>query len=402
MALASTRETAQGGDNAGPRRRAGLGARLEQIVGGLVSVVDELDPDRLDGADARELYRSFAGAERLVQAGKALLAPRIEATGVWKEGGHRDAATLLAELDGVSPGEARRTLEVGRRLSALPGTEETMRRGTLSQAKLTELTGAGIADPARERELLDGAEAEPLAEVRERCRRARASAAGADPVAATRAIHARRHFSWWTDPEGAFCYQGRDTADRGAKLLAHLGPMAKAIRRARRQAGAEPETEAALRADALFALVTRGDGPGAPSTDPDTGEDLDEGEAPDGEDHAGPGAEADPGEEPIPGTPGPMRWPSSSGPRRRRWWCGWTSRPSGGGWPNGARSARWTDSARCPSPWPGIWPTTRSSPCASTGPGTSGRSHTSGARSTGRSAPPSSSGTASVSSPIAT
>src|SRR5581483_9583565 len=271
MAVAPTLERTESerGEAAG---QVGLGARVEKAVGLLASVVDELDPDRLTGTDATTLYGSLAGAERLAQAGKALLGPRIELSGTWKESGHRDAASLLAEVEGVSPGEARRTLELGRRLPSLPGTEEAMRRGELSRPKLTELAGAAIVDPGKEADLLEGAEREPLAEVRERCRQVRATAAGADPVATVAAIHARRHFTSWTDAEGAFCYQGRDTADRGARMLAQLGPMATALRRARRKAGVEGEPECALRADALFALVTRRDGPARTEVDPDTGE----------------------------------------------------------------------------------------------------------------------------------
>ena len=244
-----------------PTRRVqpgGLGDRLSRAVLLLSSVVDELAPDRLSGEDAAALYGSLAGAERLAIAGKTLLGPRIATSNVWRDSGHRDAAGLLADLEGVSTSEARRTLDVGRALSSLPGTEEALRDGSLSKPKLTELTGAGLADPAREAELLNGAAEESLASVRERCRRARATASTSDPLAAVRSHHAKRHFTAWTDAEGAFCYQGRDTADRGAKLLAHLGPMATALRRAGREAGRDgaAEPEAALRADALFALVT--------------------------------------------------------------------------------------------------------------------------------------------------
>jgi hypothetical protein len=139
----------------------GLGARLDQAVSLLSTLVSELDPDRLSGADATSLYGSLAGAERLVLAGKALLAPRIEASGVWRDSGHRDAASLLASVEGVSAGQARRTLAVGQRLGELPGTEQAVRRGQLSGPKVTELTGAGIVDPTREADLLAGADSNP-------------------------------------------------------------------------------------------------------------------------------------------------------------------------------------------------------------------------------------------------
>ena len=242
---------------------AGVGARMESVRAQLAAVVSELDPDCVTGAGAAELYGSFAGLERLAMAGKTVLAPRIEASGVWREAGYRDAATMLGHLEGVSTGQARTTLVTGRRLELLPGTEDVLRAGRLSGPKVNELTGAGVLDPTRESDLLAGADELPLYALRERCNRSRATSGAHDPLATVRRIRAGRHFSSWTDPEGAFCYQGRDTADRGAQILSHLGAVATRLRRARAAAepgtgGPEdPEPERALRADAFFALVTR-------------------------------------------------------------------------------------------------------------------------------------------------
>jgi hypothetical protein len=242
-----------------PAVDAGLGVRLESARGLLAVVVGEVDPDCLDGAGAAGLYAAFAALERLAVAGKTLVAPRIEASGVWREGGHANAATMLAEVEGVSPGQARHTLVMGHRLEELPGTRDVVRTGQLSAAKVFELTGAGILDPGREQDLLAGAEHQPLQAVKDRCHRARATSGAKDPRATIRRIRAERHFSWWTDPEGAFCYQGRDTADRGAKILARLGPVVQALATAAREADTEAprQPERALRADAFFALVTR-------------------------------------------------------------------------------------------------------------------------------------------------
>ena len=45
----------------------GLGARLEMAGSILASVVADLDPARLDGSDATDLYGRFVDLERLVQ-----------------------------------------------------------------------------------------------------------------------------------------------------------------------------------------------------------------------------------------------------------------------------------------------------------------------------------------------
>ena len=254
----------------------GLGARLEVSLSHLASVVADLDPARLTGADATDLYRWVVGLERLANAAKVLLAPRIEESGVWREGGHRSPAVMLASLEGVAPGQAQSTLANGQRLGQLPGTEAALRTGVLSGPKVTELTEAGVLAPEREAELLSGAGEAPLHDVRDRCRRSRATSVAEDPLAGVRRIRKARHFSSWTDGEGAFCYQGRDTADRGAQILSHLGRVATNLRRARKAAGDEGtgagtgdgsgdgdgdgdgdgESGKAVRADAFFALVT--------------------------------------------------------------------------------------------------------------------------------------------------
>ena len=274
----------------GPRPRAttgdsgpGIGGRVKQATGLLAGVLAMLDPARLTGPDAADLYRMFASVERLSMAGKTLLAPRIDESGVWRDGGHRSPAVMLAELEGVPTGQARNTLEVGRRLPELPGTEEALRSGALSGPKVAELSGAAVLDPGSEGSLLAGAADEPLQKVRERCQRARSTAEQQDPAAAVRRIHAARQFSSWTDAEGAFCFQGRDTADRGAKILEQLQHTVARMRKANRAAGPEPggtggraasESDRALRADAFFLLLTGrtpSGGTGSELTDDDPG-----------------------------------------------------------------------------------------------------------------------------------
>jgi hypothetical protein len=231
----------------------------------LSGVVATLDPARLTGPDAAELYRKFAAVERLSMAAKTLLAPRVDESGVWRDRGHRSPAVMLAELEGVPVGQARNTLEVGRRLPELPGTEEALRSGTLSGPKVAELSGAAILDPGIEGSLLAGAADQPLQKLKERCQRARSTAGRQDPLAAVRRIHAARQFASWTDAEGAFCYQGRDTADRGARILEQMqhtvAQLRKSNRAARSESGASeqsvaPEPDRALRADAFFLLLT--------------------------------------------------------------------------------------------------------------------------------------------------
>jgi hypothetical protein len=256
----------------------GWGSVVDSARDLLAPLLASLDADRLTGGDAVVLYRSFVAVERLAGAGKTLLAGRIADSGVWSELGHRDAAAFLAEVEGVSPGQARSAIEVGQRLRSLPATEDAVRHGTLSGPKVAELTGAGILDPSRESDLLAGAATEPLRAVRERCGRSRATSATADPIATTKRIRANRCFASWINDDGAFCYRGEDTADRGAQILERIGATASRLRaeRTRRpdhadHADHDAGPERAVRADAVFALLTgvHPDGPGsAPGPSP--------------------------------------------------------------------------------------------------------------------------------------
>ncbi len=290
----SVRPSPVGAADGGP----GLAARMSSVGDALAGLLADLDPGLLVGPDAVALYRDFCRLERLVCGGKTLLAPRIAESGCWEADGHRSAAGLLASLEGGTAGAARRTLEAGRALVDLPGTEAALRSGTLSGPKLTEVTRAAGCDPDAEGSLLAGIDRAPLGVVKERCRSVRTQAASADPAATLARIHAQRSFTSWTDDEGAFCFSGRDSAERGARLVARLHPVVERLRRDRREAGTgpgghrpagapvpPPESEAALRADALFALVTGTrrprpgpDGPDGPDPDGTTGPDGPDGD----------------------------------------------------------------------------------------------------------------------------
>ena len=218
----------------------GLSSRMASISEALAALLADLDPDTLVGPDAAILYAAFAKVERLGVAGKTLLAPRIAASGHWEAEGHRSPAGLLATLEGGSAGQAKRTLETGQQLGGLPSVEAALRQGRLSGPKAAEITDAATLDPRAETDLLAGSEHESLQATKERCQRSRATSTRHDPLAGAQRVHAKRHFSHWTDAEGAFCYQGSDTPERGAALLARLLPAVTRLRSARRGDTTDP------------------------------------------------------------------------------------------------------------------------------------------------------------------
>jgi hypothetical protein len=245
-----------------------LSALFDQASASLHQAVDALDPDCLCGADAKQLYGAVVEVLRLATAAKMALATRIESSGIWKESGHKNAATLIAETEGVGVGHARSTLETGRALVDAPKTAEAFRDGKLSEPQVKELAGAVAVDPGTETELVDAAQGgEPMPALRDRCRRTRARAATADPGRTLARIYADRHLRHWIDEEGAFCLKGRFTPDRGAQLLAILEKATTDCYNRARRAGSSKEPRAAFGADALVELLC-GDSPhkGKPQT----------------------------------------------------------------------------------------------------------------------------------------
>ena len=91
-----------------------LGALFEAASSSLHQAVAVLDPECLSGADAQSLYASVVEVLRLATAAKLSLATRIESSNIWRESGHRNAASLIAETEGVGVGQAQSTLETGK------------------------------------------------------------------------------------------------------------------------------------------------------------------------------------------------------------------------------------------------------------------------------------------------
>ena len=149
-------------------------------------------------------------------------------------------------------------LETARRLESLPATDEALRRGTLSLAKVNEIASTAGDRPEKESELVAAAKCETLPALQERCRALRAEGrAGVEGYEKVRKSRFLRH---WTDAEGAFRLEARLCPDAGAKVLAALEPHHRRIFAHARREGRRESYEA-YAADALVALAD-GDGSG--------------------------------------------------------------------------------------------------------------------------------------------
>ena len=214
------------------------------------------DPDRVTTSQAAELVALFAEIERLGSAGKVLYANRAAESTVWRDEGHRSAASWMAEKAKTGMGEALATLETGSALLSLPATSEALRQGHLSASQVKVIAAAAVDHPRSEAELLKAAATHTLKGLKERCAQVQASATSAkQELDRYNAIRATRYVRHWSDPDGAFRLDAKLTPDAGAKLLSALEVETDAVFDEARKAG-EHESPGHYRADALVRLVT--------------------------------------------------------------------------------------------------------------------------------------------------
>ncbi len=225
---------------------------LRRVADDLRAALADLEPERLSGPDAARMLDVFSEIEKLASGGKLLSARRVESSNVWRRRGHRSAAAHIAEATGTGLGPAINALKAARRLDSLPATDDAMRHGRLSEAQVTEITGAAILQPDAEKELVETAKQQPLTLLKLRCRRVRA--VGSAQKATYDAIHRRRALRNWTDDDGAVRFDATLTPDEGARLIAAVKLESDRLAVEARRAGLD-EPSRALAADALVRLA---------------------------------------------------------------------------------------------------------------------------------------------------
>jgi len=193
---------------------------MRKIHGEVKRFAAGFDADALTGDQAAQVVKDAAAAQNMLAAVKAAAAQRVADTHVYRRGGHRTAAHHLAAVSGSSVGAAKSELEAAERLKALPATAVAQRAGTLSPEKAAAIADAATADPSAEGRLLDHAEEQSLAEVRDGCTRVKA-AADPNPEATRRRIHAGRFARRRTCADGTGEIIYRSTALR-RRLPTHI------------------------------------------------------------------------------------------------------------------------------------------------------------------------------------
>ena len=95
---------------------------LQTTVATQQRILSTLEPGCFSGADALRLLKVLSEGERVLAAGRTLMAKRVEESNVWRASGDRSAAHFLANKTGVAVGRVIATLETAERLEALPAT----------------------------------------------------------------------------------------------------------------------------------------------------------------------------------------------------------------------------------------------------------------------------------------
>ena len=231
-------------------------AALHAMAKRLDGMLGSLDPALLAPRDAVAVLEAASAVEQRAAAVKTLVAARAAEAGAWRAEGHRSPEAWLSEKTGTSYGEAQATLGASEKLPELPAVGDALRKGELSGPRLRELAGA--ATPDNEQRLLDGATRQSHRQLRDACARERARTRSAEEERArAERIHAERFFRSWTDPDGAYRFEGRTTAAVGARIQAAVEAEADLVFKEARAEGRH-EPAGAYRMDALERLVCGG------------------------------------------------------------------------------------------------------------------------------------------------
>jgi hypothetical protein len=236
--------------------------KLSQLEEAMASFASGFEPALVSAGEAEGVMERAARIEHMAATVKALAAARVGETELWRLGGDRTPAHMLARRSGEAVSAAAQELENAKRLASHPKTDAAARQGRLSPPQAAAITDAAEADPGSEEDLLDLAARASLAELRDEA--ARRKAAATDPDERHRRIHAERHARSWTGPDGAWQFSARGTPEAGAKFMARLGPLADAVFRQARAEGRHEPSEAYL-FDALMGLGTQDQAPPARS-----------------------------------------------------------------------------------------------------------------------------------------
>jgi hypothetical protein len=236
--------------------------KLSELHEAMGVFASRFDAALISPVQAAQVMERAAAIEHAAATVKAMAAARVADSELWRLGGDRSPAHMLARKTGTPVSQAASELETAKRLATKPKTAAAARHGKLSPQQAAAITDAAAADPNAEDDLLDLAGRASLQELREEASRRKAAASDLDARHAK--IRRERHLRQWTDGEGAWNLHAQGTPEDGARIMARLGPMAdRLFKKARAEGRREPPEAYAF--DALVELADGGEAAAKPS-----------------------------------------------------------------------------------------------------------------------------------------
>jgi uncharacterized protein DUF222 len=232
------------------------------VLGMLRPLVADVDVKALDPEDGAELVELAVEIERLGEALRVLGTQAVARGGLWRREGFRSPAAWMAAKAGIPVGPAIRMMEMADQLPGLPVVAAAFRAGRLSGMQAREIVDAAAEVPHAQHQLVDKAQKLSFGDLKEECRRVKASVI-TDEEDRHRRIHKSRYLRSWMERDGAVRLSARLTPDEGALLLAAVDARRDEII-VDAYRGRWYENPEAHRADALVDVaLTAGGGDGA-------------------------------------------------------------------------------------------------------------------------------------------
>lgn len=227
--------------------------QLHPLRESIAAYARRFDAKALSPAQAGEVVSLCGQIEASVVSIKALAAARAAEGKAWERSGYRSAADQLADQGGISPSQARRTLETGKRMAEQPEVARAALSGELSPAQAAAVSDGVAANPAKARELIEKARNSSLSELNEAVAKVKQDSTDAEKV--RQAIRARRSFKRWTDRDGALQGHLYGLPEDGTLFSRMFDPVRRRLHMLRHRAGQPMESLEALEYDAFGTIA---------------------------------------------------------------------------------------------------------------------------------------------------
>ena len=227
-------------------------AEAERLLGAFFA---KYDPDLYVVDDATVLLERFSMMNRLVSAGMACTARRLEKANAHTSEGFKNPETWLSSITGEPVGHSASKLQTARQVEAHPVIKEAVKAGKISEPQAKQIASAADRCPEEAGQLVALAPLLSFGELKKRCDDVRsASNSPEDEIERYERIRKSRYCRTWTDGDGAGHLEARMTPDALAIITAAVGNFETGIFETARKSGVR-ESHQAYMMDALVAMA---------------------------------------------------------------------------------------------------------------------------------------------------